>query len=249
MELTKQDVRAYFTEVVLCDYARFIENYLGVEIGNGADLRLAQKSAESLLHLGDRLFLLEGGSRTGTPNPTEYRRMLFRRIPMYAVVSDVALAAKHFVVSRGEGVVRYESAVRMFVAIDRYADNEGPYVRFRKLLEVELPKGEAADLGELLHGVLMSLAAHLVELGVLPGLPDVNRPTPHFVERAARGRTPVLRMVGRVGDRVSYGHKVFFYRGKLGRLTPGGEGDALGCTVDIRYEGEVAPSLFSEEHA
>ena len=247
MQLTKQDVGSSFTEVVLADYERFIENYLSVEVGDGADLRLAQKCAESLLHLGDRLFLLDGGSRSGNSNPTEHRRALFKTIPNYAAISDVALAAKHHVVNRGEGLVRDENALRTFVAIDRYCDNDGPYFRFRKLVEVELPEGRAADVGELLHNVMMSLAKHMVDIGVLPGLPEVEPIAPPFVERATSGRTPVLRMIGRVGNRVNYGHKVFFYREKEGRLTPGGEGDVLGCAVDIKYEATVAPSVFPDE--
>lgn len=227
-------------QVVLPAYERFIEYYVGSEFGLGADARNAESAAQAMLHLADKILL----GRSGYPNATEFRRALFKQCEAYAIVSDAALAAKHGIVSRGEGFIRSSNALTEYVAIDRYVDQQGIYFRYRKLLEVMLPGGKAADFGRLLFQSVKFLARVLSDLEIIPGLPSVAEPLPLFVDRSSRDRTRAFRSLGQVGERESGGHKVFFYRPDLQRLTPMRDGEKIGASVEIQFTGETFRSPF-----
>ena len=236
--------RPYFVQVVLPTYTRFIEYYVGNEFGSGNDVRNANETAESLLHLGDRIHHDLGGSAGAFPNPTELRRSLFKRCQAYAIVSDVGLVAKHNSIDRGEGHLRSGDAITENVAIDRYEDTAGEYFRYRKLLEVELCNGKCADLGRLLFQSMIFWSTELVQMGVIPRAPSLSEPLPLFVARSCENRIRKFKNLGQVGEYLSFGQKIFFYRHDQRILTPMGPSDKLRATTNIEYTSDIRSSPF-----
>lgn len=236
----RDSARSHFVQVVLPAYAVFMEHYVGREFGFGADARNAESAAQAMLHLADKILLERGGYS----NPTEYRRALFKRCEAYAIVSDVALAAKHGIVSRGEGFVKSSNALFEHIAVDRYVDRQGVYFRYRKLLEVMLPKDKAADFGRFLFQSVTFLARELSELQITPGMPSIAEPLPLFVDRSSIDRIRTFKSLGLVGEFESWGHKVFFYRPDMRRLTPMRAGEKMGASFEIQFNGETLRSPF-----
>jgi hypothetical protein len=247
VQFTIQDLRAYLAENLLSSYESFISYYNGNEIEQGRDRRNAEACAESMLHLGDRFFLLRGGATgSGFSNATELRRALFQECRAYALVSDVALVAKHAAITRGEGLVRTADALSDHVAIDRYEDGHGPYFRYRKLLEAQLPGEGACDFGRVLFYVAKFLFDEAVRESAIPKPPKLTEPLQIFVRRDSPDRERKFVMIGNVGDRVRNGHRIFFYRPASKMLTPPGRGERLGATPGVQYEARVGPSCFGE---
>ena len=245
-ELGSRHVRAYFVEVVMPSYQRFIKYYVGTEFGLGEDLRNANDTAAALLHLGDRIYREIGNFSAEFVNPTEYRRSLFRKCKAYAIVSDVGLVSKHGSIDRGEGYVRSSSAITENIAIDRYKDKYGVYFRYRKLLEITFCENQGADLGRLLLDSMKFLSQELKRLAVIPALPLIDKPLPLFVTRASKGRQPKFRYLGLVGEYVEWGHKIFFYRNDSRLLSPMRPGDEIGGRPEVKYEAKVSPSPFDQ---
>jgi hypothetical protein len=247
VQISKQDLREYVAASLLPTYEEFISYYISNEIEHGRDRRNAERCAESMLHFGDRIFHLNGGAASsGFPNPTELRRSLFKSCRQYAIVSDVALVSKHVAATRGEGIVRRADALVEHIAIDRYEDHEGPYFRFRKLLELSMEGGNACDFGRVLYNAAIFLFGKAVELGAVPSAPMIASPLPFFVTRDSPDRERSFSIFSEVGDRIHRVHKIFFYRPALGILTPGGKGDLLKASPSVSFTEHVGPSRFGE---
>lgn len=244
IEATAGSPRPYFVRVVMPTYARFIEYYVGNEFGLGNDTRNANEAAEALLHLADRIHHDLGGASSGFSNPTDLRRALFKRCEAYAIVNDVALAAKHHAVERGEGYVRSSDAILETFALDRYVDSEGVYFRYRKLLEVALSNNKRADLGHILFVGMSFWSQELVRMGIIPEAPMLSQPLPMFVARPYPDRIRKFKMLGQVGEHLSSTHRIFFYRYVRGMLTPPEPSEKLDAETLIEFEAEIRPSPF-----
>jgi hypothetical protein len=155
------DLATYYHENVVDAFIAYRETSRDGVAGRSRDLREALIAANALFHLREHLPKSSALSRTEVE----------RRCPDYAILGDVANAAKHKSISNctphGAPLVNDAEELTEKILVIEYEDAEGVYRCTQKTVVATLVDGTERDLLEVLTGVINFWESYLHSIGVL----------------------------------------------------------------------------------
>jgi hypothetical protein len=151
------DLRAHFEQGVVGAYVEYLGAKESHSSGTSLDLRRAITAALALYHFREHI-----PSRHRKPVQT-----VRQQCPAYAILNDVANAAKHNTLRRRRARIAAASQVKEVWVRTQYQDDLGSYCHIEKTVVVSLSRGQKLDLLEIMTEVMNYWCKELHNIGVL----------------------------------------------------------------------------------
>lgn len=155
------DLHAHFYENVIRSYNDYLSVKNNEIKGNSHDIRHGLIAASALFHFREHF----------PENISKSRVELGNSCPEYAILGDIANAAKHKKLNRNAPRISLASQITELVKIAEYQDGEGAYRNAEKVVKITLDNGERIELHSLLTPVLNMWIDELTYLGIISNLP------------------------------------------------------------------------------
>jgi hypothetical protein len=241
----KHSTRTYFIERVLSSYETFVSYYNGNEFGLRKDTFNAGNIAEALRDIPEHIFA-ELGSAIGYKKDSDYRRSISDNNRYYKIVCDLGNAIKHKKLTRYSPSFLNLDDVKESMAVVRYTDIIGDYYRTRKYLEVTLSDGSIFEVGGILNKSIICWSNELINLGLIPRMPELPELLPMFIKRKDRRCSDSVSFLCNRGEYVEMQFRAMIYRPDKNIITEqkaGGKFDKY-----IRVNTKVDSSPFEKSH-
>lgn len=133
-------------------------------------------------------------------------------IDYYGYVRDIADCGKHKELGRASAKIKSSGDIRETLALIRYADDDGYYYSYKKIVVATDDDGRAWPCEVLIYCAFVFITNTLIDAGVIPAFPTLQRIKREFyISRSDAEKRNVPEMRGIEGEHIDVYSRCYIY--------------------------------------